>query len=135
MIRNFVNPLTIMTLKKPHRGPGQYAAAWISGLAITAAVLTSGSSQAQTHALANYDFDASGYVAPAGLPPVGMMPPSAMMPNSMMGGPVMPVGFHDYGCDSGGCDTMPMTAAMGQMCCGNGDGCCDGGLLGGGGLL
>ncbi|MEM6473216.1 MAG: BBP7 family outer membrane beta-barrel protein, partial [Planctomycetota bacterium] len=47
----------------------------------------------------------------------------------------MPVGFHDYGCDSGGCDTMPMTAAMGQMCCGNGDGCCDGGLLGGGGLL
>ncbi|MEM0924775.1 MAG: BBP7 family outer membrane beta-barrel protein [Planctomycetota bacterium] len=130
MIRNFVNPLTIMTLKKPHGGPGQYAAAWISGLAITAALLTSASSQAQSLSLANYDFDASGYVAPAGMPPAGMMPPGAMA-----GAPVMPVGFFGSGCDTGGCDTLSMMGGMDPSCCGTCGTCGDGGILGGGGLL
>ncbi|MEO1617805.1 MAG: BBP7 family outer membrane beta-barrel protein [Planctomycetota bacterium] len=142
MIRNFVNPLTNMTLRKPHRGPGHYAAAWIGGLAITAAMLVTSASQAQNLAQANYDFDASGFVAPAGMPPVGMMPPSAMM-----GAPVMPAGFNAGcdcagGCDAGGCDSMGMgmgmMAPMDQMrcgTCGGGGGCGCNSMLGAGGIL
>ncbi|WP_161604422.1 BBP7 family outer membrane beta-barrel protein [Roseiconus nitratireducens] len=83
---------------------------------------------------ANYDFDASGFVVPAGMPPLAS--PSQ----------VMPVGYNAGGCASGACDSMPMMMGMGggyqpaqsmQVCgtCGSGSGCGCHSLLGGGGLL
>ncbi|QDV43635.1 hypothetical protein Enr13x_34920 [Stieleria neptunia] len=152
MIRNMVNRLTNTTSEagnsrlpaaKPLLGFYRAGSALVgTGLAVAAAIfaagLLSGEASAQGYpssgvSLANYDLAASGFVTPAGMPPIGA---PGMMGRS--GSPVMPVGYNSYGCDTGGCDTLPMQACMDRMVCGTcggGGGCSCNGMLGNGGIL